>query len=91
MGVGLAIASASLVVTALVVVYLTVTLTAAIRSEESHLTEKFGGAYPAYRAGHAGGAVRRFSLERVLRNREYRAVIGLAVALALLGWKAWRN
>ncbi len=87
MGIGLAIASASLVVTALVVVYLTVTLTAAIRAEESHLTEKFGGAYPAYRAGRAGGAARRFSLERVIRNREYRAVIGLVVAAALLWWK----
>lgn len=88
MGIGLAIASASLVVAALVVVYLTVTLTAAMRSEESHLTEKFGGAYPAYRAGHAGGAARRFSLERAMRNREYRAVIGLVVALVLLWWKS---
>ena len=29
-----------------------ITLTAAIRTEEAHLTEKFGAAYPAYRAGH---------------------------------------
>ncbi len=91
MGIGLAAASGSLVVAALVVVYLTVTLTAAMRSEESHLTEKFGGAYPAYRAGRADGPARRFSLERAMRNREYRAVIGLAVALALLWWKARRN
>lgn len=91
MGIGLAVASGSLVVAALVIVYLAVTLTAAIRSEESHLTEKFGGAYPAYREGRVEGRPREFRFERAMRNREYRAVIGLAVALALLWWKAWRN
>ena len=48
MGIGLAIASASLIVAAVVVIYLAVTLTAAIRTEEAHLTEKFGAAYPEY-------------------------------------------
>ena len=33
--------------------YLAITLTAAMRSEEAHLTEKFGAAYPAYREGRA--------------------------------------
>ena len=50
-GIGLAIASASLVVAVLVVAYLAITLTAAIRTEEAHLTDKFGTAYPAYREG----------------------------------------
>lgn len=86
LGIGLAIASANPVVAALVVVYLAVTLTAAIRSEESHLTEKFGAAYPAYREGRVAAA-RRFSAERAMRNREYRAAIGLLAALALLWWK----
>jgi protein-S-isoprenylcysteine O-methyltransferase Ste14 len=86
-GAGFAIASASIVVASLVVVYLVLTIGAAIRREESHLTEKFGAAYPEYRDGRTD-AVRRFSLARVLRNREYRAVFGLAVALALLTWKA---
>jgi protein-S-isoprenylcysteine O-methyltransferase Ste14 len=88
MGVGLAIASASALVVVLVVVYLAITLSAAIRTEESHLTEKFGAAYPAYRDGRAAGGQRRFSVERAMRNREYRAVIGLAAALTLLWWKA---
>jgi protein-S-isoprenylcysteine O-methyltransferase Ste14 len=87
-GVGLAIASASLVVVLLVGLYLAITLTAAIATEEAHLTEKFGGAYPAYREGRATGGQRRFSASRAMRNREYRAVIGLLAVLALLSWKA---
>ena len=88
MGVGLAIGSASILVAALVIVYLAITLSAAIRTEESHLTDKFGSAYPDYREGRAGGSPRRFSLDRAVRNREYRAVIGLGVALILLWWRA---
>jgi len=87
-GIGLAIASANLVVVTLVALYLAVTLSAAIATEEAHLTEKFGGAYPAYREGRAAGGQRRFSLARAMRNREYRAVIGLLAVLALLSWKA---
>ena len=67
--------------------YLAITLTAAMRSEEAHLTEKFGAAYPAYREGRAPGGQRRFSLARVIANREYRAVAGLGAVLALLWWK----
>ena len=87
-GLGVAVACATPVVAVLVAVYLAVTLTAAMRTEEAHLTEKFGGAYPQYRDGRAPLVRRHFSLERALRNREYRAVAGLALALALLGWKA---
>ena len=87
-GAGLAMASASLAVAALVVAYLAVTLTAAIRTEEAHLTEKFGAAYPAYREGRAASASRRFSLARAIRNREYRAAAGLLLVLVLLYWKA---
>lgn len=88
MGVGVAIGSASIVVVVLVIAYLAVTLSAAIRTEETHLTEKFGEAYPAYRDGRAGGAPRRFSVERAMRNREYRAVAGLALALVFLWLKS---
>ena len=73
-GIGLAIASASVIVAALVIAYLAITLTAAVRTEEAHLTEKFGAAYPAYREGRAENGRRRFSLARAIRNREYRAV-----------------
>jgi protein-S-isoprenylcysteine O-methyltransferase Ste14 len=87
-GIGLAIASASTIVAALVLAYLGITLTAAVRTEEAHLTEKFGSAYPAYREGRAESAHRRFSLARASRNREYRAVLGLLLALLVLAWKA---
>lgn len=86
-GVGLAIASANFVAAVLVVTYLAVTLTAAIRTEEAHLTEKFGAAYPAYRDGCAGSDRRGFSTARVVRNREYRALLGLALVMIVLALK----
>ena len=86
-GAGFAVASASLPAAALVVVYLLLTYGAAIRSEEAHLTEKFGAAYPDYKEGQSTQADRRFSLERVVKNREYRAAAGLLLMLALLAWK----
>lgn len=87
-GIGLGYASASVVVAVLVMAYLAITVTAAVRTEEAHLTDKFGAAYPAYRAGSADGVPRRFSLARAVRNREYRAVLGLLVVLAVFAWKA---
>ena len=87
-GIGVAVASASAAVAVLVAIYLSVTLTAAIRTEEAHLTAKFGGAYPEYKDGRTVDMPRRFSFARAMRNREYRAAAGLALALALLWWKA---
>ena len=86
-GVGFAVASANAAAAALVLVYLVLTYGAAIRSEEAHLTEKFGAAYPEYKEGRSAQAERRFSLERAMRNREYRAAAGLLLVLALLAWK----
>jgi len=83
-GAGIAIAANSLVVAALVFAYLGLTITAAIRSEEAHLTDKFGGNYPDYRHGRTAAGTRRFSLERAMRNREYRALAGFVIVLALL-------
>ena len=87
-GIGLAIGAGSLPVAIVVIAYLAVTLTAAIRTEEAHLTEKFGAAYPDYRAGRAS-VTRVFSFERAMRNREYRALLGLAAVLSFLCWKAF--
>ena len=87
-GIGLAIASASLVVALLVLAYLAITLTAAIRTEEAHLTDKFGSAYPAYREGRGGVERRGFSFARAMRNREYRAILGLLFVMVVLAWKA---
>ena len=86
-GVGLAIGAASVPVAIIVLGYLALTLTAAIRTEEAHLTGKFGAAYPDYRAGRLS-VQRRFSLERAVRNREYRAAIGVVLVFAFLSWKS---
>lgn len=98
MGAGLAIASASVPVAALIAIYLVTTLTAAIRSEETFLRRTFGDQYDVYRRGVAAkrrepGAAsrRRFSLQQAMANREYRAAAGLGVAILLLVWKATYN
>jgi hypothetical protein len=84
MGAGLAVAAHSAAVAVLVVTYLAVTITAAIRSEEAHLTDKFGGEYPAYRDGKGSSGRRGFSADRAMRNREYRALLGFLAVLLLL-------
>ena len=88
MAAGLAVASRHVGVAVLVAVYLVLTLGAAIRTEEAFLRERFGAEYEAYRTGRATGVHRRFSWARVRRNREYRAVAGLAAVLAVLWLKA---
>jgi protein-S-isoprenylcysteine O-methyltransferase Ste14 len=86
-GIGVAIASRNLIVAAVIGAYLGLTLTAARRSEEAHLREKFGDAYDAYAQRRAEPLDRRFSWARAIRNREHHAVAGLAAGLALLAWK----
>lgn len=88
LGVGLAIASRRWEVAALVGLYLATTLTAAVQSEETFLSSRFGEAYPQYRAGRLPIAERRFSWRRAMANREYRAAAGLVLVVLLLAWKA---
>jgi protein-S-isoprenylcysteine O-methyltransferase Ste14 len=84
MGIGFVIAAASWVVALLVGVYLATTLTAAVRTEEATLDERFAGEYSAYRAGKSAPVARDFSFARVLANREHRSAIGLILALLAL-------
>jgi hypothetical protein len=65
-------------------VYLAVTLTAAVRTEESALDEKFRGAYSDYREGRSEALPRAFSWDRARANGEHRAVAGLAAVFVLL-------
>ena len=93
MAAGLAVAAGSVVVAIIVAVYMTTTVTAAILTENAFLRQTFGADYAAWQAGtvQAGTApavVRRFSLERAVRNREYRALTGFLVFAALLAYKA---
>lgn len=84
---GIAIVAARWAVAALVAAYVASTLTAAIRSEEAHLRDKFGAEYDAYAASQAPPMHRSFSLKRALANREHHTVAGLLAALALLALK----
>lgn len=95
MGLGLAIASGSVVVAAIIAVYLGATITAAVRSEEAYLREKFGDRYDRYRRGTAArdgeASTRRFTIAQAMANREYRAVTGVVLAVLLLVAKAAYN
>jgi protein-S-isoprenylcysteine O-methyltransferase Ste14 len=84
---GIALAARSGVVALIIVVYMGVTIAAAVRMEEAELRRSFGSAYDDYRAARAAPMARRFSVARVARNREYRAVAGLAGGFALLALK----
>jgi protein-S-isoprenylcysteine O-methyltransferase Ste14 len=87
-GAGVAIASARWSVAALVAAYLVPTIAAAIRHEEANMRAAFGESYDAYLSSRARPVDRAFSLERALRNKEYRAIVGLAVVAALFALKA---
>jgi hypothetical protein len=84
MGIGLAVGAGSVLVAVLVAAYLAATLSAAMHTEERWLEQRFGAEYDAYRNGRGEADRRRFSLDRLKRNREQRAVLGLLVVLALL-------
>jgi protein-S-isoprenylcysteine O-methyltransferase Ste14 len=84
---GIVVASRSIVVSAIATIYMVATITAAIRTEEAFLRQTFGSTYDEYRAARGVTMHRRFSFARVMRNREYRAVLGLIIGFALLALK----
>jgi protein-S-isoprenylcysteine O-methyltransferase Ste14 len=90
MGIGLAVAAASVAAGALVAIYLAATLSAAILTEEKFLRGAFGGEYDRYRGGDVERA-RGFSMRQAIANREHRALIGLVLVVLLLAWKATYN
>jgi hypothetical protein len=95
-GVGLAVAAASVPVAILIAAYLAATIGAAVKTEEAFLRRRFGEAYDRYRAGRtprdrALAPARRFSAARALANREHRTIAGLVVAVLLLLLKATYN
>ncbi|OFW42680.1 MAG: hypothetical protein A3J29_10335 [Acidobacteria bacterium RIFCSPLOWO2_12_FULL_67_14b] len=86
-GIGFAAGARHLVVALVIVAYLVSTLTAAMRSEEAHLREKFGDAYDAYAEKRAAPMDRPFSWARAIRNREHHTMAGLLTGLGLLAAK----
>lgn len=86
-GIGVAIAAASVLVAAIIIGYLATTITAAIRAEEAHLRQKFGDEYDAYASRAAPPMIRSFSMTRAIANREHHTIAGLILAFALLALK----
>jgi protein-S-isoprenylcysteine O-methyltransferase Ste14 len=87
MALGIIVATHHPVVGLIGTVYFATTVPAAIRSEEMHLRSTFGDLYDRYARDQAPRVARRFSLERAMRNKEYRAVTGLVAGFALLALK----
>lgn len=86
-GIGFAIAANHITVAIIVVAYLLLTLTAAMRSEEAHLREKFGDAYDAYVEKRSEPMPRRFSWQRAIYNREHHTIAGLVAGFLILAVK----
>jgi protein-S-isoprenylcysteine O-methyltransferase Ste14 len=84
---GVVIAARSVPLAIVAALYMGTTIAAAVRTEEAYLRRTFGDAYDRYQESRGEPMARRFSLRRVMRNREYRAVTGLVVGFALLALK----
>ena len=94
MGLGVGIASHSVIAIGLIALYLALTLTAAVRTEEAHLRRLFGDYYDRFKRGELlrdTESQRRFSVAQAIANHEPRAVAGLLVAWLLLFLKATYN
>jgi protein-S-isoprenylcysteine O-methyltransferase Ste14 len=88
-GIGIAVVSNNQIPAVIVITYMLLTLTAAIRSEEAHLREKFGDAYDAYAEKRALKVERSFSWQRAIYNREHHTIAGLLSGLLLLAGKMY--
>jgi protein-S-isoprenylcysteine O-methyltransferase Ste14 len=84
---GIAIAARGALPALVAGLYMGVTIASAIQVEEAQLRQRFGPAYDDYRASRGAPMERRFSLSRVMRNREYRAVLGIVLGFGLLALK----
>ena len=84
---GVVIAARSALVALLGAAYIAVTIPMAIRAEEAYLQRTFGQTYDLYRRHEAPPMLRRFSLAHAWRNREYRALLGLAGGFGVLAAK----
>jgi protein-S-isoprenylcysteine O-methyltransferase Ste14 len=89
--IGAMIAAHNFVVNMLALVYIMTTVPAAIRSEEAHLRSTFGDLYDRYTRAEAPGVERAFSVERAMRNKEYRAFLGVLAGFGLLALKIRLN
>ena len=89
--IGVMIAAHNFAVTFLVLAYVLTTVPAAIRAEETHLRSTFGDLYDRYTRAEAPGVERTFSFERAMRNKEYRAVLGVLAGFGILALRLLLN
>jgi len=68
----------------IVAIYVTTTILSAIRTEETHLRSVFGAAYDMYQVSPNLAVNRSFSVARMMRNREHRAITGFICGFGLL-------
>lgn len=87
MALGVAFAARGAAAALVAGLYMGVTILAAVQVEEEHLRQTFGSTYDDYAASRAEPMRRRFSVARAMRNREYRAVVGLLAGFGLLALK----
>ena len=86
-GVGAAVASGRWSVGALIGLYLGSTILAAMATEEAEMRASFGDHYDAYLESRSAPVNRPFSLTRAMKNKEYRALAGLAAFAGILAMK----
>lgn len=70
-----------------------------MQAEAAHMQELFGAAYTQWAAAaplfwprltpYRSGVARRFEWQQYLRHREYRALVGALIVLAILVLKCW--
>jgi protein-S-isoprenylcysteine O-methyltransferase Ste14 len=87
MALGVTLAARSIPLAVVTAVYMEATIAAAVGTEEAHLRQKFGAAYDRYARAEGMNVRREFSLERAMRNREYRAAGGLLAGFLILALK----
>ena len=85
---GAAVASARGGAMALIAAYMTATIASAIHHEEAGMRASFGDQYDAYAESRGTAVARPFSLARAMKNKEHKAVAGLAAVAAILAAKA---
>ena len=91
MALGVVMAARSIPLAVMTTIYMVATIGAAMSAEEAHLRQKFGAAYDRYARAEGMNVRRRFSLERAIRNREYRAASGLLAGFLILALKVAFN
>ena len=86
---GAAVASASVSAGVIIAAYMIVTIASAIRHEEASMRAAFGDQYDAYAQSRAVNVARPFSFARASKNKEHKAVAGLAAVAVILAAKAF--